>query len=51
MKASNLWRIRYDELLINHEKLKEQNKVLKNQLISTVSIFIVSIIYFMWDKT
>jgi hypothetical protein len=45
MKVGNLWRMRYDALLIENEKLKKDNLYLKGQLTITIIALVISIIY------
>lgn len=45
MKISDLWRMRYDALLSENEKLKKHNKMLNSQLIATILALIVIFIY------
>jgi hypothetical protein len=45
VKSGNLWRSRYDDLLIENRKLRESNKILKNQLYVTIGVALVIFIY------
>lgn len=45
MKVGNLWRNRYDDAMKENKKLKERNKVLVNQLITTIGVVVIMFIY------
>jgi len=46
MKIGNLWRSRYDDAMKENKILKERNKILVNQLITTIGVVIIMFIYY-----
>lgn len=45
MKVGDLWRSRYDDAMKENEQLKDKNKILTNQLICTISILLILVVY------
>lgn len=45
MKVGNLWRMKYDALLKENKRLKNDNDYLKSHLFTTIGVVIVMFIY------
>lgn len=45
MRVGELWRLRYEDVLRENEKLKDKNKKLTNQLVATIGVILIMFIY------
>jgi hypothetical protein len=46
MKVGNLWRSRYDDAMKENKILKNENRYLKGQLITTIGVVVIMFIYY-----